>query len=184
LFPTGHPREIIDGIDVTCIDCAMPMMILEAAAIGATGYETAAELNANRALLERLENLRLQAGQRMGMGDVQTQVTPKPVLISKPKAGGDLHVRYFMPHQCHPSLATTGAVGIATACISDGTVASRLIGGRKLPINLVLEHPSGTLEVKLESRNGKTAAGILRTARRLFEGQVFAKPVAQMVCAA
>lgn len=184
LFPTGHPREIIDGIDVTCIDCAMPMMILEAAAIGATGYESAVELNADRALLERLERLRLQAGQRMGMGDVRMQVTPKPVLISKPKAGGDLNVRYFMPHQCHPSLATTGAVGIATACISDATVASRLIGGRKLPVNLVLEHPSGRLEVKLESRNGTTVAGILRTARRLFEGQVFAKPVAQMVCAA
>lgn len=184
LFPTGHPREIIDGIDVTCIDCAMPMMILEAASIGATGYESAAELNADHALLERLERLRLQAGQRMGMGDVRTQVTPKPVLISTPKAGGDLNVRYFMPHQCHPSLATTGAVGIATACISDATVASRLIGGRKLPVNLVLEHPSGRLEVKLESRNGTTVAGILRTARRLFEGQVFAKPVAQMVCAA
>ncbi|MFJ7354085.1 4-oxalomesaconate tautomerase [Phyllobacterium sp. NPDC097923] len=184
LFPTGHPREIIDGIDVTCIDCAMPMMILEAASIGATGYESAVELNADRALLERLERLRLQAGQRMGMGDVRMQVTPKPVLISKPKAGGDLNVRYFMPHQCHPSLATTGAVGIATACISDATVASRLIAGRTLPVNLVLEHPSGRLEVKLESRNGTTVAGILRTARRLFEGQVFAKPVAQMVCAA
>lgn len=184
LFPTGQPRETIDGIEVTCIDCAMPMMILEATAVGANGYETATELNANSALLERLEKLRLQAGQRMGMGDVRAQVAPKPVLISKPKAGGDLNVRYFMPHQCHPSLATTGAVGIATACISDNTVASRLIGGRKPPVVLVLEHPSGRLEVKLDSRDGKTVAGILRTARRLFEGQVFAKPIAQMVCAA
>ncbi|QND54467.1 4-oxalomesaconate tautomerase (plasmid) [Phyllobacterium sp. 628] len=184
LFPTGQSREIIDGIEVTCIDCAMPMMILEASAIGATGYETAAALNANSALLERLENLRLQAGQRMGMGDVRTQVTPKPVLISKSKAGGDLNVRYFMPHQCHPSLATTGAVGIATACISHNTVASALIGERKPPVVLVLDHPSGRLEVKLDTRDCKTVAGILRTARRLFEGQVFAKPVAQMVCAA
>jgi len=184
LFPTGNPRDSIDGIDVTCIDCAMPMMLLEAGALGVTGNETTAELNANGPLLQRLETLRLQAGRRMGMGDVSNQVTPKPVLISRPNNGGDLGVRYFMPHQCHPSLATTGAVGIATACISDGTVASRLIGDRKPPVILVLEHPSGHLEVKLDTRDGKTVAGILRTARRLFEGQVFAKPIAQMVCAA
>ena len=184
LFPTGRPREIIDGVSVTCIDCAMPMMIVEAAALGATGYETAAELNANNALLAQLESLRLQAGQLMGMGDVRTQVAPKPVLISKPRANGDLNVRYFMPHECHPSLATTGAVGIATACISEGTVASGMIGWRKPPVVLVLEHPSGRLDVRLDSRDGKTVAGILRTARRLFEGQVFAKPTAQMVRAA
>ncbi|TAU37942.1 4-oxalomesaconate tautomerase [Rhizobium leguminosarum] len=184
LFPTGNPLDRIDGIDVTCIDCAMPMMLLEAAALGVTGKESAAELNANGALLQRLEILRLEAGRRMGMGDVSTQVTPKPVLISGPNNGGDLGVRYFMPHQCHPSLATTGAVGIATACISDGTVASQRIGNRKPPVVLVLEHPSGRLEVKLDTRDGKTVAGILRTARRLFEGRVFAKPIVQMVCAA
>ena len=184
LFPTGNPRDTIGGIDVTCIDCAMPMMILDAGAMGVSGYETAAELNSNVTLLQRLEMLRLEAGRRMGMGDVGNQVTPKPVLISKSNPGGDLNVRYFMPQQCHPSLATTGAVGIATACVTADTVAFMLIGGRKPPAVLVLEHPSGRLEVKLEMREGKMIAGILRTARRLFEGKVFAKPFAQMVCAA
>ncbi|TIX55746.1 MAG: 4-oxalomesaconate tautomerase, partial [Mesorhizobium sp.] len=40
------------------------------------------------------------------------------------------------------------------------------------------------LDVKLQDRNGKIVAGILRTARRLFEGHVFAKPVTQFVRAA
>jgi 2-methylaconitate cis-trans-isomerase PrpF len=118
------------------------------------------------------------------MGDVSNQVTPKPVLICKPRNGGHLNVRYFMPHQCHPSLATTGAVGIATACISEGTIASALIGRQTPPITLILEHPSGHLDVKLNSRDGKTVAGILRTARRLFEGQFFARPIGTSVRAA
>ncbi|MEJ6846290.1 4-oxalomesaconate tautomerase [Sinorhizobium fredii] len=184
LFPTGKPVDLIDGVAVTCIDCAMPMMLVEAGAIGASGFETAAHLNADRALLDRLEKLRISAGERMGLGDVRNQVTPKPVLISRPTSGGDISVRYFMPHQCHPSLATTGAVGIATACISENTVASRLIGTRKPPVVLSIEHPSGHLDVKLHERDGKVVAGILRTARRLFEGHVFAKPVTQMGCAA
>ncbi|MCJ9668637.1 MULTISPECIES: 4-oxalomesaconate tautomerase [unclassified Neorhizobium] len=184
LFPTGNPYDTIDGIEVTCIDCAMPMMLVAAEACGISGYETAEELDGNTALTQLLERLRLEAGRLMGMGDVSNQVTPKPVLISRPRHGGHLNVRYFMPHQCHPSLATTGAVGIATACISDGTIASALIGKQTPPIILILEHPSGRLDVKLDSRDGKTVAGILRTARRLFEGQVFAKPLGTIVRAA
>ncbi|WP_081157960.1 4-oxalomesaconate tautomerase [Ensifer aridi] len=184
LFPTGKPIDSIDGVAVTCIDCAMPMMLVEAGAIGASGFESAAELNADKELLGRLERLRIAAGERMGLGDVRYQVTPKPVLISRSKSGGDISVRYFMPHQCHPSLATTGAVGIATACINEGTVASLLVGTRKPPVVLSIEHPSGHLDVKLHERDGKIVAGILRTARRLFEGHVFAKPVTQLGCAA
>ncbi|ACP22075.1 putative membrane protein (plasmid) [Sinorhizobium fredii NGR234] len=184
LFPTGKPIDSIDGVAVTCIDCAMPMMLVEAGAIGAIGFETAVQLNADKTLLDRLERLRIAAGERMGLGDVRSQVTPKPVLISRPKSGGDINVRYFMPHQCHPSLATTGAVGIATACINEGTVASLLVGTRKPPVVLSIEQPSGHLDVKLHERDGKVVAGILRTARRLFEGHVFAKPVTQLGCAA
>ncbi|WEX90832.1 4-oxalomesaconate tautomerase [Sinorhizobium garamanticum] len=184
LFPTGQSLEYIDGIAVTCIDCAMPMVLFDAEAIGATGNETAAELNADKAALGRIEALRMEAGRRMGMGDVSDQVTPKPVLVSKPKGNGDINVRYFMPHQCHPSLATTGAVGIATACIARNTVASRLTGLRAPPLVLSIEHPSGHLDVKLQERDGKIVAGILRTARRLFEGHVFAKPTKRLFCAA
>ncbi len=184
LFPTGRPLDVIDGVTVTCIDCAMPMMLVEAAALGVSGYETAAVLNGDGTLLERLESLRRAAGVRMGMGDVSNEVIPKPVLMSRPKAGGDISVRYFMPQQCHPSLATTGAVGIVTACISDDTLASRVIGTRKPPLVLSIEHPSGHLDVALQERDGKVVAGILRTARRLFEGHVFAKPAGQFVRAA
>lgn len=176
LFPTGAPTDRIDDIAITCIDCAMPMVLMNATDLGVTGYESAAQLNADKALLQRIEAIRLKAGQLMGMGDVTSQVTPKPVLISPPKEGGDLNVRYFMPHECHPSLATTGAVGIATAAISAGTIASALIGPRSIPTTLRIEHPSGGLDIKLDERDGKRVAGVLRTARRLFEGVVYAKP--------
>lgn len=177
LFPTGRAHEVIDGVDVTCIDCAMPMMMLEAEAVGVTGHEAPAVLNADAALLARLDALRIEAGRRMGFGDVSNQVVPKPVLIARPIKDGDLDVRYFMPNECHPSLATTGAVGIATACVTADTIASRLIGVRELPTTLRIEHPSGHLDVKLRRRDDKLLAGVLRTARRLFEGRVLAKPV-------
>ncbi|MEI4471183.1 4-oxalomesaconate tautomerase [Frigidibacter sp. MR17.24] len=176
LFPTGQRRDVIDGVEVTCIDCAMPMVLLAAASLGATGYESAAALSADTALLARLEAIRRAAGRRMGMGDVAAQVTPKPVLLAPPRDGGTLCVRYFMPADCHPSLATTGAVGIATAAISPGTLAAEIAGPRTLPATLQLEHPGGRLDIVLDDRDGTTTAGVLRTARRLFDGVVYAKP--------
>ncbi len=89
---------------VTCIDMAMPMMIIEAGQLGKRGDESPAELDADKAFLGRLESLRLQAGLAMGLGDVSDKVIPKPVLVSPAKAGGTFQVRYFMPHNCHRAL--------------------------------------------------------------------------------
>lgn len=177
MFPTGLPKEAIDGVEVTCINCAMPMMLVNAQSLGVSGHEPAAALNANADLLSRLEHLRLAAGERMGLGDVSGRVVPKPVLLSPAKNGGHIAARYFMPHECHPALATTGAVGIATACIVPGTVASDICGVQSAPTVVSIEHPSGHIDVKLQKRGVRIVAAILRTARRLFEGIVFAKPM-------
>ena len=64
----------------------------------------------------------------MGLGDVSGMVIPKPVLVSPPRHDGTLQVRYFMPHNCHRALAITGAIGLATACVSPGTVIMDMLG--------------------------------------------------------
>ncbi|TKT69543.1 4-oxalomesaconate tautomerase [Aquamicrobium sp. LC103] len=176
LLPTGRASEMIDGIEVTCIDCAMPMMLVEATALGLSGAESPAMLNENRGFLVRLEELRMEAGRRIGFGNVSNQVIPKPVLLSRPDGDADLRVRYFMPAECHPALATTGAVGLATACVTPETIAAKVIGLRPLPTTVRIEHPKGHFDVKLRLRDGKILASVLRTARRLFEGRVLARP--------
>ncbi|OLP55000.1 isomerase [Rhizobium rhizosphaerae] len=176
LFPTGRPIDVIDGIEVTAIDCAIPMVLMRAESLGVTGYEEPAALTANRDLIARLAAIRIEAGRQMGMGDVSDMVIPKPVIISPARKGGTLSVRYFMPNDCHPALATTGAVGIATAAATVGTVAAFPAGPAALPALIRIEHPSGRIDVQLEKRNGTTVAGLVRTARRLFEGYAFAKP--------
>jgi 2-methylaconitate cis-trans-isomerase PrpF len=179
LLPTGRPVDVIDGVAVTGIDCAIPMVLLRAGDLGVTGYEDAAALTADRSLIDRLSAIRTKAGALMGMGDVSDKVIPKPVLIAPPQKGGTLAVRYFMPTDCHPALATTGAVGIATSVITPGTVAADIAGSISLPTIVRIEHPGGRLDVELETRDGSTVAGLVRTARRLFEGHAFAKPAAK-----
>ena len=179
LLPTGSVRDQIAGFEVSCIDMAMPMVLLRAADFGKTGHEGPVELDADLAFLERLEAVRRQAGALMGLGDVGERVVPKPVLVSRPQAGGTLNVRYFTPHACHRSVAATGAVGIATACVVPGSLAQEIAGelGSGPALQVTVEHPAGRIPIELElAAPGAEApvqrASLVRTARRLFAGSV------------
>ena len=176
-LPTGNLVDVIDGIEVTCMDVAMPMVIATAASFGLTGYETAAELDDNRDFFARMEAVRLKAGVMMGMGDVSKSVTPKFGLVAPPTLGGTVAVRYFMPWKCHPTMAVTGAQCLASCVLTPGTVADVAIPN-ETPAHLVLEHASGTIDVVVDFANTTSgfevrSAGLVRTARKIAAGEVF-----------
>jgi len=178
LLPTGNALDTIQGVDATCIDMAMPLVIMAAEAFGKTGRETPGELDADRAMMQRIEAIRLEAGKRMGMGDVSKLVVPKPALMSRPAQGGNIASRYFTPHACHTAHAVTGALAVATAAALPGTVANRFVEPRGFSGGvLVIEHPTGRIEVDLVTdRSGPAPvverASFVRTARRIFDGHV------------
>src|SRR5690606_34232263 len=115
LLPTGNASDVIDGIEVTLIDNGMPSVILRASDMGITGRESREELEANTALKERLETLRLKAGPLMNLGDVTTKTVPKMCMVSPATNGSALSTRTFIPHRCHASIGVLGAVAVATA---------------------------------------------------------------------
>ena len=179
MFPTGNRTDTIDGIDVTCLDVAMPMVIARAKDFGLTGAESAAELDENRPFFDRMEAVRLEAGIRMGMGDVSKSVMPKFGLLAAPQMGGTASVRYFMPWKTHPTLAVTGSQCIGTCLLCPGTVAEGIVDTQPTsPAPLLLEHPMGNMEVTIAfDTSGEEfrvlSAGLTRTARKLAEGKVF-----------
>lgn len=177
LLPSGAPREVIDGIAVSLVDGATPIMIARAEDFGLSGSEPAAALDANRAFMARLETMRIEAGTRMGLGDVRTSVLPKPVLIGAPRQGGTLAVRYFTPHACHSSLATTGAVTVSMAATLPDSLVGAALPDFAMPADLTLEHPTGRMVVRVAIPDGGNAPAVyvMRTCRRLFEGAVLAR---------
>jgi len=178
LFPTGAIRERIDGIEVTCIDVAMPMLMFDARALGLTGYETT-EIGANAALLERIERIRLEAGQRMGLGDVSELVIPKVGLLAAPRAGGVVSSRYLTPHRLHAAHAVTGGICVGACALLEGTIGASLADRSAVCDGTVrIEHPSGYLDVRLELGGSADApdivsAGVVRTARKIMDGCVY-----------
>ena len=179
LLPTGRVRDTIDGIAVTCIDNGMPLVIFDARAVGCTGYESVAELNANQPLRERIERLRLACGQAMGLGDVSARNYPKMTLIAPPQhpdLGGSLCTRSFIPHLCHDAIGVLAAVTVGTACVLEGSVTQGIAvvppGEHK---RIGVEHPSGEFSVALQTDPNNpqpvSRAALLRTARLLMRGE-------------
>lgn len=180
LLPTGNIVDTFNGVAVTCIDSGMPVVVLAAEDLGITGYESRESLDANEELKSSLESIRIQAGPRMNLGDVLEKSVPKMTLVNLPRAGGAICTRTFIPHRCHASIGVLGAVSVATACmLPDGPAArvAELPDGKEGMVSV--EHPLGETSVSMKAsiRDGQVTvhrAAILRTARKLFEGMVFA----------
>jgi 4-oxalomesaconate tautomerase len=184
LFPTGAAVDVIEGIEVTCIDNGMPVVLMRAADLGKTGGESPEELEADAALKARVEAIRLTAGLRMNLGDVKKKTVPKMCLISPARHGGALDTRTFIPHRVHEAIGVLGAVSVATACVAPGSVAAGVFDGAGRPparggaTQLDIEHPTGFFTVDMDvTLDGGTVkvnrSALLRTARKLIQGEVF-----------
>jgi len=178
LLPTGHTTDVLEGITVTCIDNGMPVVVVAAAALGRTGYETVAELEADPELGHRVQALRLAAGPLMGLGDVSATSVPKISLIAPPTDGGTVCTRTFIPVRVHDSIGVLGAISVATALLMAGAAGTDLAAVKPGQTRFDIEHPTGHLEVEAEVDTTSQPptvirSGVVRTARKLFDGTVF-----------
>ena len=176
LLPTGNVSDKVEGTDVTLIDNGMPCVVIRASDMGITGTETPADLEANADLRQRLEAIRLACGPLMNLGDVSEKSVPKMTMISAAQQGGAISTRTFIPHRCHKTIGVLGAVSVATACLIPGSTAYDLANrGSGTQRALSIEHPTGEMTVlaTLDSDQNVTEAAILRTARKLMDGEIF-----------
>jgi 4-oxalomesaconate tautomerase len=177
LLPTGNATDEIDGVRCTLIDNGMPCVVFRAEDVDATGYEDRDTLDNMAELKKRIEAIRLKAGPLMNLGDVAEKSVPKMMLVAPPKNGGAVTVRSFIPHRAHASVGVLGAVSVATACLIHGSPAAEVAsipeGRRKM---LSVEHPTGEMSCLLETNEAGEviSAALLRTARKLMDGVVFA----------
>jgi 4-oxalomesaconate tautomerase len=178
LLPTGHVTQVLDGIRVTCVDNGMPVVVVAASDLGRSGHETVADLEADPDLGARVQALRRAAGQLMGLGDVSATSVPKVSLVAAPVAGGTICTRTFIPVRVHDAIGVLGAVSVATALRLPGAVGGDLAALTPGQTRFDIEHPTGFLQVEVEMDTASTPprvirSGVVRTARRLFDGTVF-----------
>jgi len=194
LFPTGNVKDCIGDVDVTCVDVSVPMIIVKAADLKKTGYESPEELDGDVLFKDKLRELWTQAGMRMKLrrrdGELMSaaelsssETTPKICIVSEPREHGHINTRYFTPQNAHPSLAVSGGCCLASASLIEGTVAhdvslKRHSLSRQIEeFNVVVENPAGSLETVIKAaRSANTvtiqAAAYRRNAQILLKGTV------------
>jgi 4-oxalomesaconate tautomerase len=182
LLPSGNAVDSIDGVPLSCVDFAIPVVLVPARVVGKTGYESKAELDADTALLVTVERLRRKAAALMGLPDPAHSVLPKIALLAPPREGGTIASRFYVPWNCHVAHSTTGALCIAAATLVNGTIAQGLATAPAGdPAAIVIEHPSGHLTVRVNAERGAhdathvARASVVLTARPLFDGFAFAR---------
>jgi len=179
LFPTGNLVDRVDGLEITCVDNGMPVILLRAGDLGLNGSEEPETLEANDSLRERIEEIRLIAGPMMNLGDVSNKTVPKMTIISEPTKGGAVSTRSFIPHRVHEAIGVLGAVSVATACGVPGTVADAIANipeGKN--DSYEIEHPTGAFSVNIDIETSGDEilvrkSALIRTARKLMHGEVY-----------
>lgn len=183
LLPTGNLTDDIDGMIVSCLDIAGPLVVTYAEFMGKTGYETKHELDHDKLFMGKLETIRRKAALKMGLGDASKSVSPKIAILAPARNGGTITSRYFTPFDCHSSHAISAGLCIAAACLIPKTLTSDMAFLPKKLSNesdqeIIIEHVAGKLStvITLQRRAEKIIfpkASFIRTARPIFEGYIY-----------
>ncbi len=180
LLPTGNPIDLVNGVEVTCIDNGMPVVVMRASDFGKTGYETPEALEADAELKAKVEAIRLVVGPMMNLGDVTKKTVPKMCLVAPAQHGGIICTRSFIPHRVHDAIGVFGAVSVATACVTPGSIAAEVAGIKDVEAvkSLEVEHPTGffTVDMDVTVKGGAVSvnrSALLRTARKLMRGEIY-----------
>ncbi|WP_428492984.1 2-methylaconitate cis-trans isomerase PrpF family protein [Rhodopila sp.] len=200
LLPTGNARDWLElpglgSIEVSIVDAAKPCVLVRARDLGLTGTELPDWLDANPAVLARLESIRRAAALAIGLAATPEQAaasraapgigfiappTPAPTLAGDTIQPDlvDLTARFISNGQPHRALPVTSSLCTAVAARISGTVVAEALQtdpGETIRIGM----PSGILTVGANvtrDANGAWTAHsgtLYRTARRLFDGRIY-----------
>ncbi len=203
LLPTGNASDAIDfedmgEVEFSAVDLANLIVFARAETFGLSGVENPDELSENKELMDRFERFRLAVGIRLGFaGDMEEARTicsnsPFLALISKPQDWAeygsgkqhkadecDFHAFSLLDGMIHKSYQVTGSSCVAAAAYVPHTIVNAIPGKEGLTGTIRIGHPSGIMEVDVALKQTDTGfdvteASLVRTARRLAEGTIFA----------
>jgi len=207
VLPTGNPMDRFDvsglgRIEVTIVDAANLCIFVRAADVGIDSQTGIDELQANTALVDRLEAVRATVSRDIGFvtedveQEMKVRVNPLLFAVASPvtfkalnnemvDAGDhDILSRSITRRAFSKAYPGTGSIGTSVACGIAGTIAHEVFRGtshRGKTYSVRIGHPAGRLEVRTRLdpiRNKPPAiesAIVGRTARVIMDGTAYLK---------
>lgn len=193
LLPSGRLIDSLDGVEVSMVDASNPVVFVAAAALGVRGNESPETLEADAALMARLERLRRAAAVAMGLADTPEgadRANPKIAIVAPPAdylaingeavaaTASDILIRMVSMGRIHRAVALTSAMCLATAARIVGSLPHRMLGGEIAAVtDIRIGNPSGVIPVgakvfEIDGAWRVDSVRVYRTARRLMEGSI------------
>ncbi len=203
ILPTGNPLDRLDvegigAVEVSVVDAGNPCVFVRASDLGLTGTETPDQIDADRALNERIERIRGTVAADIGFVETwqdaarQSPYIPFFVLVGPPAdyvdfttgrtvaaSDVDFVARLLFMLRMHKTYAVTGTVCTGAAAKIPGTIVHRAARPASHSRSLTrIGHPAGVIDVEADVRSDDggvelVRASVGRTARRIMEGFVF-----------
>lgn len=193
-FVLGDGRSV----DVTVVDAGALYVFACAADLGLTATESAQQLNGDPSALVALEHLRAMVAHSIGLVGSVSDATclspdvPKLAFVGPAQdyqcsdnsvliESGDIDLvsRIVSSQNYHRAYAVTGAIATAAAAAVSGSVVNDVLGSEFFTgVHTVrIGHPSGIVSCAIECHKSDSGldvprAGLMRTARRIMQGNV------------
>jgi 2-methylaconitate cis-trans-isomerase PrpF len=193
LLPTGKVKQMLAGYEASCVDASNPCVFVRAKDIGIDPTVLPAVLTEMHDIRMTLERIRTAGAVAMGIcseGIEPPRVIPKIALVSPSTkqmtlSGSvneatelDIVVRFISDAQPHRAIPLTGSLCTAAAAMVPGSIVNEALGkrtGAGSEGSITIGHPSGKIQVgaKMDGNGDVECVSVVRTARRIFEGNVF-----------
>ncbi|KAF4632516.1 hypothetical protein G7Y89_g5603 [Cudoniella acicularis] len=163
LLPTGNAVDVFDGVEASCIDAGNPCVFVRAESLGIDGSILPDAVDADPALLGRLEKIRCAAAVAMGInkaGEPTPGSIPKIAMVSPPQShqllsgerigetAMDLVVRALSVGQPHRAVPITVSLAIAAATNIKGSTVQKCVSSERVDEDgITLSHPTGKMMV-------------------------------------
>jgi hypothetical protein len=149
------------------------MVLLRAGDLGLSGDEAPDVIDANLDLFERIEAIRREAGPAHGPRRRRGPGRPQGRHSVDAPHGGTLTSRYLVPPSLPQEPRRHGRALRRGRLPPPGSVAHD-VAASGLSSVVAVEHPTGRIEVdlSLDEAGHVARASLVRTARRIFEGNV------------
>jgi 2-methylaconitate cis-trans-isomerase PrpF len=207
ILPTGNPVDTFDvpglgRIQISVIDAANLCIFVRTQDVGIDPLTGVEELQANTALIDRLEAIRATVSRDIGFitqdvtEEMKVRVNPLLFAVAAPttykalnnvtvnESDHDILSRSMARRAFSKAHPGTGSIGTAVACGIEGTIAAEAYRGkaeRGKSYSVRIGHPGGHLEVqaKLDALSNKPpmleSAILGRTARVIMDGRAYLK---------
>lgn len=172
IFPRGRVTHLPGaGVEVSLLDVINPVVLVRAQDLDADVTQTREQLNQQPILLERLEGLRREAGELMGIQ--ASAAIPRVACVGAGFGAADVQVRMTSMGIFHHAIPVTGALALGAAMELGGTVIDDVFTYESKG-DFVISQPSGLVTVTASAHgDGLDSVGLARTARIILKGSAF-----------